>query len=119
MSKNDLKDMFKEWSALNIKAQESFGQFDFSKIKEIRAKQKKIEDNIYGVLQNAAPANIKSLLPGDCGQLEVGYNKEEAIFYFVMIDPDSEEEDKVKLIAITIDVNKNVNLIKDFEIEDS
>ena len=30
-SKPNLKEMFQEWDELNIKAQESMGQFDFAK----------------------------------------------------------------------------------------
>jgi len=119
MPETNLKELFNEWNALNTKAQESFGQFDFSKIKEIRGQQKTIEDSIYEVLKDNASEEIKSFLPDDCGQLEVGYDSEGNIFYFVMIDPESENDDKVELIAITIGINKKVDLIKNFEIEDS
>jgi len=119
MPEINLKELFKEWNTLNTTAQESFGQFDFSKIKEIRTKQKIIEDSIYDVLKDNASEEIKSFLPDDCGQLEVGYDSEGNIFYFVMIDPESENDDKVKLIAITLDISKKVSLIKNFEIADS
>ena len=116
---SDLKDLFQKWNNLNTKAQSSFGNFDFSKIKEIRAKQKKIEDSIYEILKNSASDQIKKILPNDCGQMEVGYDTEENIFYFVMFDPEFEDEDETKLIALTLDLNKNVSIQKDFKIEDS
>ncbi|MFX1407721.1 MAG: hypothetical protein ACFFBW_12275 [Promethearchaeota archaeon] len=116
---SDLKDLFQKWNDLNTKAQASFGNFDFSKIKEIRAKQKKIEDSIYEILKENASDQIGSILPDDCGQMEVGYDTEENVFYFVMFDPEFEEEDEAKLIAITLDINKNVSIKKDFKIEDS
>ncbi|MFW9937921.1 MAG: hypothetical protein ACFFD5_09745 [Candidatus Thorarchaeota archaeon] len=116
---SDLKDLFQKWNDLNTKAQASFGNFDFSKIKEIRTKQKKIEDSIYEILKNNASDQILNMLPDDCGQMEVGYDTEESVFYFVMFDPEFEEEDETKLIALTLDLNKNVSIKKDFKIEDS
>ncbi len=118
-SKENLSKYFQEWVELNSKVQEFFGQFDFSKIKEIRGKQNKIEDEIYEILKENAPENIKLTLPDDCGDLEVGYEKEEKIFYFVMVDSENSTEEQVKLNAITIDINKNISVIEDFEIEDS
>lgn len=114
----DLKDLFQKWNDLNTKAQKSFGNFDFSIIKEIRVKQKKIEDSIYQILKNNAPDQILKLLPDDCGQMEVGYDTQGHIFYFVMFDPDFENEEETKLIAITLDLNRNVSIKKDFKIED-
>jgi hypothetical protein len=115
---SDLKDLFQKWNNLNTKAQSSFGNFDFSKIKEIRAKQKKIEDSIYEILKENATDQIRKILPDDCGQMEVGYDTEKSIFYFVMFDPEFEEEDETKLIALTLDTKKNVFIKKDFKIED-
>ena len=62
-SEQNLKEMFQEWNELNSKAQESMGQFDFSKIKEIRASQKKLEDAIYEILKENAPDKILKMLP--------------------------------------------------------
>lgn len=118
-SKLSIEKLFKEWNELNSSAEESFGQFNFSKIKEIRAKQKNLEDNIYEILKKNASNEFKPLLPEDCGQLEVGYDTEGEIFYFVMMDPNLNSEDEVKLIAFTIDKEEKVNRINDFKIEDS
>ncbi|MFW9940723.1 MAG: hypothetical protein ACFFFT_06765 [Candidatus Thorarchaeota archaeon] len=116
-SKPNLEALFQEWNELNINAQKFLGEFDFAKIKEIRAKQKIAEDSIYEILKENAPDDIKELLPDECGEMEVGYESEENRFYFVMFDPEAEDEEEAKLIAITIDVSKNVNLIKDFKME--
>ncbi len=116
-SKTNLNEMFQEWNELNIKAQESMGKFDFADIKKIRAGQKKLEDTIYEILKKNAPDNIKLILPEDCGEMEVGYDTEGKVFYFVMIDAEDSTDEEVKLNAITIDVNKKISLIEDFEIE--
>jgi len=116
-SKPNLENLFQEWNELNIDTQKSLGEFDFAKIKEIRAKQKQSEDSIYEILKDNAPDDIKKILPDDCGEMEVGYEVEEKRFYFVMFDPEDEDEEEPKLIAITIDVNKKVILIKDFKME--
>ncbi|UCC20105.1 MAG: hypothetical protein JSV62_02150 [Promethearchaeota archaeon] len=115
-SKPTLKEMFQEWNELNTKAQESMGQFDFENIKNIRKGQKKIEDSIYEILKENAPKNIKEILPEDCGEMDVGYDTEGNTFYFVMIDPESPDDD-IKLNAITIDIEKKIYLVEDFEIE--
>ena len=114
----DLEEMFKEWNELNQKVQGSFSKFDFSEVKEIRNKQKKIEDAIYENLKENAPKSYREILPSEAGQMEVGYDTEGKKFYFVMIDPKSEENESIKLIAFTIDISKNVNMIKDFKIEE-
>ena len=113
----DLNKMFQEWNELNTKAQELMGQFDFANIKKIRKGQKKIEDAIYEILKENAPANIKKILPDDCGEMEVGYDTEGNTFYFVMMDPETEDEEEIKLIAITINTDKKISMIEDFEIE--
>ena len=113
-----LSELFKEWNEYNMKAGESMGQFDFSKIKEIRKEQSKIENSIYEVLKKHASEDILKILPEECGELEMGYNTKEEIFYFVMLDPEFEDEEEIKQLAVAIDVNNKVNLIKDFEIED-
>jgi hypothetical protein len=116
-SKPNLKEMFYEWNELNSKAQESMGNFDFENIKKIRQSQKKIEDAIFEILKENAPENIKKMLPEDCGEMEVGYDTEGIKFYFVMIDEEDSTEEEVELNAITIDINKKVELIENFEIE--
>jgi hypothetical protein len=116
-SKPNLEEMFEEWNALNSKAQESMGNFDFETIKKIRESQKKIEDTIFEILKENAPKNIKEILPEDCGEMEVGYDTEGKAFYFVMIDEEDSTEEEVELNAITIDTNKKVELIENFEME--
>lgn len=117
-SKPNLENLFQEWNELNTNTQKSLGEFDFTNIKEIRAKQNIAEDSIYEILKDNAPDDIKKILPDDCGEMEVGYELEENQFYFVMFDPEEDEdEEEPKLIAISIDVNKKVNLIKDFKME--
>ncbi len=113
-----LNELFQAWSELNSQVQESFGQFDFSKIKEIRGKQVKIEDDIYKILKENAPENIKSMLPEDCGELEVGYETEGKIFYFVTVDEEDSTDDEIKLNAFTINVDEKVSLIEDFEMNE-
>ena len=49
--KPSLEILFTEWNELNTKAQASLGEFDFAKIKEIRAEQKQREDAIYEVVK--------------------------------------------------------------------
>ncbi|MFX0082877.1 MAG: hypothetical protein ACFE94_14090 [Candidatus Hodarchaeota archaeon] len=116
-SKPSLENLFQEWNELNTNAQKFLGEFDFAKIKEIRAKQKESEDSIYEILKDNASVEIKKILPDDCGEMEVGFEIEEKRFYFVTFDPEDEDDEDPKLIAITIDVNKKVDLIKDFKME--
>ena len=113
-----LNDLFQEWNELNIKAGESMGQFDFTKIKEIRESQSKVENSIYEVLKSHASDDLLKILPEECGELEMGYNIKDKIFYFVMLDPEFEDEEETILLAITIDLNNKVGLLKDFKIED-
>lgn len=115
---SNLSELFQEWNELNIKAGESMGQFDFSKIKEIRKSQSKIENSIYEVLKNHASDDLLKILPEGCGELEMGYNTKDEIFYFVMLDPDFEDDEEIKLLAVTIDIKNKVSLIKDFKIDD-
>jgi hypothetical protein len=115
--KPKLEHLFENWNELNTSTQKSLGEFDFAKIKEIRAKQKQYEDSIYEIVKENASDDIKKLLPDDCGEMEVGFESEEKRFYFVMFDPEFEEEDEPKLIAITIDLNEKVSIIKDFKME--
>ena len=116
-SRPNIKYLFKEWNELNLKVQESLGQFDLSNVKEIRVKQNAMEDSIYEILKENAGEEIIKILPDGCGEMEVGYEMEENRFYFVMFDPKYEEEDEPILIAITIDLNKNVGIIEDFKME--
>ena len=113
-----LNDLFQEWNELNVKAGESMGQFDFSKIKEIRTSQSIVENSIYEVLKKFASADVLKILPEECGGLEMGYNTKDQIFYFVMLDPEFEDAEETVLLAVTIDLNNSVNVIKDFKIED-
>jgi hypothetical protein len=115
---SSLKELFQEWNELNIKAGESMGQFDFSKIKEIRIDQSKVENSIYEILKTHASEDILKILPEGCGELEMGFNTKEEIFYFVMLDPAFEDEEETVLLAIAIDATNKVSLIKDFKIED-
>ena len=113
-----LNDLFQEWNELNIKAGESMGQFDFTTIKEIRNSQSNVENAIYEVLKKYASDDLLKILPEECGELEMGYNIKDKIFYFVMLDPEFEEEEETILLAVTIDLNNKVGLLKDFKIED-
>ena len=113
-----INDLFQEWNELNIKAGESMGQFDFTKIKEIRQSQSNVENSIYEVLKNNASDDLLKILPEECGELEMGYNTNDKIFYFVMIDPEFEDSEETILLAVTIDLDKKVGLLKDFKIED-
>lgn len=115
---SNLTELFQKWNDLNLKAGESMGQFDFTKIKEIRESQSEVENSIYEVLKNNASDDLLKILPEECGELEMGYNTKDKIFYFVMLDPEFEDEEEVKLLAVTIDADKNITVIKDFEIKD-
>jgi len=116
-SKPNIKDLFNDWNELNLKTQQSLGQFDFVTIKEIRAKQKIAEDSIYEILKENAGEDISKILPEDCGEMEVGYEMDDNRFYFVMFDPEYEDEEDAKLLAITIDLNNSVKQIKDFKMD--
>ena len=113
-----LNDLFQEWNELNIKSGESMGQFDFTKIKEIRKSQSDVENSIYEVVKKHASEEVLKILPEGCGELEMGYNTKDKIFYFVMLDPEFEDAEETILLAITIDINNKVGLIKNFKIED-
>ncbi|MFW9899475.1 MAG: hypothetical protein ACFFDO_09485 [Candidatus Thorarchaeota archaeon] len=112
---HNLGALFKKWHDLNTQVAESFGQFNFDSIKEIRTKQRKIEDSVFSILIENAPEEIKKILPDECGEMEIGYNIENNQFYYVMFDPNYEEGEDTKLIAITINSKKKVTLIKDFK----
>ena len=76
----DLGEIFKNWQELNEKVGASFGEFDFDTIKKIRKQQRTIEDQVYAILLESAPDNIKKILPEDCGDMEIGYNINENVF---------------------------------------
>ncbi|MFW9948909.1 MAG: hypothetical protein ACFFKA_02135 [Candidatus Thorarchaeota archaeon] len=113
-----LKELFDNWNKLNTQANESMGEFDFSKIKEIRKKQTSIENKIFEMLKKTAPKHILELLPEDCGQMEMGFNNEKELFYFVMVDDEASTDDELKLQALSLDTSGNIELIKNFEIKD-
>jgi len=113
-----LSELFKEWNELNNKAGASMGQFDFSTIKEIRKEQSKLENLIFEELKKHASDEILKILPEECGEMEMGYDTKENIFYFVMLDPQFIESEETILLAITIDLKNKVGLIKNFEIKD-
>ena len=115
---SSLRQLFKEWNELNNKAGASMGQFDFTAIKEIRKEQSKLENSIYSEVKKSAPDEILKILPEECGEMEIGYDTKEKVFYFVMLDPEFFESEETILLAITIDLKNKVDLIKDFEIED-
>ena len=50
--------------------------------------------------------------------MEMGYNNEKGLFYFVMVDDEASTDDELKLQAISIDSSANIELIKNFEIKD-
>ena len=114
----DLNKLFLEWNELNKKTAKYFSEFDFSKIKEIRKEQNILEDKIYNEIKKSASEPIKKILPDEVGELEVGYEVNGSIFYFVMIDPSLEDDEEIRLIAITFDENRKIEIINDFKIED-
>jgi len=117
-SEANLKDLFEKWNNYNKQVQELMASFDLATVKNVRKKQQEIEDTIYALLKKNAPDEYLKILPEDCGELEVGYDITNNEFYFVMIDPETENEENIKLIAFTIDIDKSVNVIEDFKIED-
>lgn len=117
-SEANLKELFEKWYDLNNKVQELMAGFDLANVKKIRKKQQGIEDLIYVQLKQNAPNDYIDLLPEDCGELEVGYDTTNNEFYFVMIDPKTENEENIKLIAFTVDLDKYVRVIENFKIED-
>lgn len=117
-SKANITELFENWNKYNQEVQELMGNFDLANVKKIRKKQQEIEDNIYNLLKKNVPKDYIEMLPEDCGELEVGYDTTNNEFYFVMIDPTSEDNDNIKLIAFTINTEELVNIIEDFTIED-
>ncbi|TXT61169.1 MAG: hypothetical protein BAJALOKI1v1_1170002 [Promethearchaeota archaeon] len=115
--KDILKELFEKWEAKNEAVGENFQAFDISAVKEIRNEQRKIEDEIYSILLESAPANIRKILPEDCGSMELGFESTNQKFYFLMEDPAQAPEEELRILAVTIDVDQNINLIKDFKNE--
>ncbi|MBY9018344.1 MAG: hypothetical protein KGD66_05880 [Candidatus Lokiarchaeota archaeon] len=121
MAEVDLNKLFLEWHELNKKTEKYFGEFNFSKIKELRKGQNKLEDKIYSEVKKSASEPIKKILPDEVGELEVGYEVNGSIFYFVMIDPSidlDDDDEEIRLIAIAFDENRKIEIINDFKIED-
>jgi len=118
MSKIDLVKLFVDWNELNKKAESYFGAFNFTEIKKIRTEQKALEDIIYNELSNYAPDPIKRILPEDVGELEVGYDTANQIFYFVMVDPSLEDDEEIRLLAVTINKEYKIEIIENFKIEE-
>jgi len=113
-SETKIGDLFKKWNDLNSGVAGSMGTFDFDSIKKVRQQQREIEDNIYSILLECAPDDIKKLLPEHCGEFEMGYNLSDNLFYFLMYDPE-EPEDSADIMALVIDADKNVKKIKNFQ----
>ena len=113
----ELNDLFDKWNELNNKVGQSFGAFDFDSIREIRDEQRIVEDKIFEALLECAPADLKKILPDECGQMEIGYEKKKGKIFFLMEDPEYEDSDELKILAITFDKDRNINTIKDFKEE--
>ncbi|MHA1641239.1 MAG: hypothetical protein ACTSUX_13810 [Promethearchaeota archaeon] len=115
MVEESLSSLFNEWWEINKQIAHDLENFDFKELKESRSKQRKIEDIIYKIVQKNAPENLNIELPDDCSQMEVGFDFNNSIFYFIMEDPDY--EDDLKLIAIKINKEKEISIEKDFNFE--
>jgi len=69
-------------------------------------------------MKKHASDEILKILPEECGEMEMGYEKKGNIFYFVMLDPEFIESEETILLAVTLDLKNKVELIKNFEIKD-
>lgn len=116
MEKN-LVDLYQKWNELNTQFSESFLRYEFDSIRDVRDKQRKIEDLIYSILLENAPDDIKKILPETCDVMELGYEPSTNKFYFLMEDPEevNDNNEEIKILAITIDSNKKINTIKNFQ----
>ena len=112
---HNLEELFKKWNELNKKVENSFGKLDFNTIRKFRDKQRNIEDNIYSNVLNNAAEDLKKILPEDCGDMEVGLESESNKFYFLMEDPEQFDDEPMRILAITIDINKKIEMIKNFK----
>ncbi|MBN1214435.1 MAG: hypothetical protein JXA99_03230 [Candidatus Lokiarchaeota archaeon] len=111
----ELKELFNQWNELNTHVGDSFQEFDFPTLREFREKQRNIEDSIFDILKETAPKEIKEILPDNCGEMELGYDNNKNIFYFLMEDPEQGEEEDLKILAITLDSENNIEIIKNFK----
>ena len=114
--KTSLKELFHNWNDLNKQVEDLFGKFDFTKIKGLRNEQKKIEDQIFEILLENASSDLKKVLPETCGDMEVGFDTKNEMFYYLMYDPYHEESSKI--FAVTIDLSGQVDCIEDFKYDD-
>lgn len=115
MSSKNLKTLFDQWDTLNNKVGDALQGLDFSTIKEIRKEQKAVEDSIYEILKENAPINLAESLPENPGEMEMGFEKKEQKFYFLMEDPEYADAEDIHVLAITIDSDNNIETIKDFD----
>ena len=114
----NFEEMVTKWNELNMQAGMYMAKFDFENIKKVRAQQVEVEDAVFNIMVEKAPADIKKQLPEDCSQMEVGVEVSEKKFYFVMEDPEFEESDEIILEAFWIDDKYNIGVEKNFKIED-
>lgn len=115
----DLEELFYSWQSFNSGISESLNELDFSSIKDIRAQQREIEDNIYSILLENASEDIRQFLTENCGEMEMGYDLTNKKFYFLMEDPDQDPDDeKLTILALTIDSEKKIEKIKNFKVSD-
>ncbi|MFO8018728.1 MAG: hypothetical protein R6U96_08845 [Promethearchaeia archaeon] len=115
MKSAELQKLFDSWNELNDEIERFMGQFNFEEIKDIRVKQRKVEDGIYDALKANAPDEIAKVLPETCDTMEMGYHTMDKKFYFLMEHPDnSPDDEEIQLMAITIDSDKKVDLDSDF-----
>ncbi|MGV9197480.1 MAG: hypothetical protein ACOC44_20570 [Promethearchaeia archaeon] len=116
MKSAELQKLFDSWNDLNEMIEQSMAHFNFGEIKDIRVKQRKVEDNIYEALKDNAPDKIAQILPDTCDAMEMGYHLMDKKFYFLMEHPDNDpKDDEIRLMAITIDSDKKVDLDSDFD----
>ncbi|TFF94188.1 MAG: hypothetical protein EU543_01910 [Promethearchaeota archaeon] len=114
-SEENLKRLFQEWDNLNNEVGGALQSLDFTTIKDIRKKQKAVEDSIYKILKKNAPDDLETILPETCGEMEMGYEQKGKKFYFLMEDPEYADEEDLHILAITIDSNNNIETIKNFK----
>ncbi|TXT62622.1 MAG: hypothetical protein BAJALOKI3v1_530001 [Promethearchaeota archaeon] len=66
-------------------------------------------------MKQKAPPDLKKILPQTPGEMEMGYEKKEQKFYFLMEDPEFADVEEIHILAITIDADINIEMIKDFD----
>jgi len=116
MESKSLKELFHKWKDLNQQVEQSYGKFDFITIKELRKKQAEIEDTVYDIILKNVKAELKKVLPDTCGEMEVGFDMTNDVFYYLMYDPYDQESDKI--FALTIDSDRKIEIIEDFKRND-